>query len=78
LSSPVGRDRAIGANVPPIAGTTLRPNVGSPALIGQLLLTGVWHCVVSRFLPADAAVVDTGRGRGKTARALLHHPWIKR
>jgi SAM-dependent methyltransferase len=72
-----GTDR-IGAIVPPIAGTALRANVGSPSLVGHLFVADAWHSVVSRFLTANSVVLDIGCGCGKTARTLVYHPYINR
>jgi SAM-dependent methyltransferase len=67
----------IGEIVPPIAGTSLRANVGSPSLVGNLFVADAWYLVLSRFLRADASVLDIGCGCGKMARTLVYHPYIK-
>jgi SAM-dependent methyltransferase len=67
----------IGEIVPPIAGTRLRTNVGSPSLQGYLFVADAWHSVVSRLLAENSRVLDIGCGCGKTARTLVYHPYIK-
>ena len=66
----------IGKIVPPIAGTALRTNVGSPSLVGHLFVADAWHSVVSRFLTENSHVLDIGCGCGKTAPTLVYHPYI--
>ena len=67
----------IGEIVPPIAGTSLRENVGSPSLVGYLFVADAWHSVVTRFLTRSSNILDIGCGCGKTARTLVYHPYIK-
>jgi SAM-dependent methyltransferase len=66
----------IGEMVPPIAGTSLRTNVGSPSLMGYLFVADAWHSVLSRFLRGNSKVLDIGCGCGKIARTLVYHPYI--
>jgi SAM-dependent methyltransferase len=66
----------IGEIVPPVAGTALRTNVGSPSLVAHLFVADAWRCVVSRFLTENSTVLDIGCGCGKTARTLVYHPYI--
>jgi SAM-dependent methyltransferase len=64
--------------VPPIAATSLRANVGSPSLLGNLFVADAWCLVLSRFLRENTTVLDIGCGCGKMARSLVYHPHIKR
>jgi SAM-dependent methyltransferase len=66
----------IGEMVPPIAGTSLRTNVGSPSLMGYLFVADAWHSVLSRLLRGNSKVLDIGCGCGKIARTLVYHPYI--
>ena len=68
----------IGETVPPIAGTLLRANVGSPSLMGYLFVSDAWHSVLSRFLRGNSRILDIGCGCGKVARTLVYHPYIQR
>jgi len=67
----------IGEIVPPIAATSLRANVGSPSLVGNLFVSDAWYLVLSRFLRENSIVLDVGCGCGKMARTLVYHPYIK-
>jgi SAM-dependent methyltransferase len=67
----------IGEIVPPIAATSLRANVGSPSLVGNLFVSDAWLLVLSRFLRPNSIVLDIGCGCGKMARTLVYHPFIK-
>ncbi len=67
----------IGEMVPPIAGSSLRANVGSPSLMGYLFVSDAWYSVLSRFLKDNSRVLDIGCGCGKIARTLVYHPYIE-
>lgn len=67
----------IGEIVPPIAGTSLRTNVGSPSLVGYLFVADAWHLVVTRCLTRYSRILDIGCGCGKTARTLVYHPYVQ-
>jgi SAM-dependent methyltransferase len=67
----------IGEMVPPIAGTSLRANVGSPSLTGYLFVSDAWYSVLSRFLRDNSTVLDIGCGCGKNARTLVYHPYVE-
>ncbi|MGO9465673.1 MAG: class I SAM-dependent methyltransferase [Isosphaeraceae bacterium] len=67
----------IGQIVPPIAATSLRANVGSPSLVGNLFVADAWYLVLSRFIRENSIVLDIGCGCGKMARTLVYHPYIE-
>jgi SAM-dependent methyltransferase len=67
----------IGEIVPPIAATSLRANVGSPSLVGNLFVADAWYLVLCRFLRPNSSVLDIGCGCGKMARMLVYHPYIE-
>lgn len=67
----------IGEIVPPIAATSLRANVGSPSLAGNLFVSDAWFMVLSRILKENSIVLDVGCGCGRMARTLVYHPYIK-
>jgi SAM-dependent methyltransferase len=68
----------IGEIVPPIAATSLRANVGSPSLVGNLFVADAWFLVLSRFLRPNSVILDVGCGCGKMARTLVYHPSVIR
>jgi SAM-dependent methyltransferase len=52
-------------------------HVGAPSVENFLVVGDAWGQVVSKHLVEPGQVLDIGCGCGRTARMLLHHPFIE-
>lgn len=62
--------------IAPLPNEPMMYHVGAPSVENFLVVAEAWGQLVSRELTPNAAVLDIGCGCGRTARMLLHHPYI--
>ncbi len=62
--------------VAPLPNEPMMYHIGAPTVENFLVVAEAWGQLVSRELTPHARVLDIGCGCGRTARMLLHHPYI--
>jgi SAM-dependent methyltransferase len=63
--------------IAPLPNEPMMYHIGAPTVENFLVVAEAWGQLVSRELTPNASVLDIGCGCGRTARMLLHHPYIR-
>jgi SAM-dependent methyltransferase len=64
-------------NIIPLPPESLLWSVGGSTLELFLVLGDAWAQLISRYIPANARVLDIGCGCGRASRSLINHPLIR-
>lgn len=67
---------AVWPGIAPLPNDPMMYHIGAPTVENFLVVAEAWGQLVSRELTPNARVLDIGCGCGRTARMLLHHPYI--
>jgi SAM-dependent methyltransferase len=63
--------------IAPLPNARMMLHVGAETVENFLVVADAWGQLISREIEPGARVIDIGCGCARTARTLLHHPWIE-
>jgi SAM-dependent methyltransferase len=64
--------------VVPLPSPEMMATSGAPSVENFLVVGDAWGQTVGQYLAPRSSVLDIGCGCGKTARTLVHHPFVER